>query len=762
MDIKIFNDIFNMGLTPIPIKWNIETKDAQIYPEHKTDIRNGSDRPDLDDITRWFNKIQDANGMALKLYPPYFMFDFDLKNDKRKNIFEDFLQMVRSINEDVLRKVCIESTRSNGFHVYAKYKNINTKKMLALSEDGREVIAIYTGGLLSFCAPTPGYEFIHNEFGDIEELTHDEFDMLCSIAYYFNAYTKNDHLTNEAKLIEYPFEYESTALKFDNECTDKIFIQLLNSIDLFEVQDKRLFTRKKFTPYLRKGSNATYSAKAYFTSKKLLIMSASFMDFPNFHTKINEDDTSWILTPTRIIYYKSKRDWRSTIDTIEMICADNDIDISQKIDITNVQVNDRGAFPYDVFPEAIQSFIRAQRIQHEYLAGAVLAALSTSIGNSCVLEAMDGYIIKPILYMAIVAPPGASKTPALSKAFKPLEDYDNALYKQYEAHLKDFNDKLNEYDKSKKKGEEKPEKPSFPQTIIKDSTIEMVVKILSFNKGGCALVADELIGFLNRMNQYKAGDEVQKWLSMWSGDSILLQRITRDENKVEEPFCTIIGGIQPGVLESLSKDDNAHNGFYHRFLFVYPEPQHKSSWEQITVAKHLSDNFKQIFFDLIHLRKEDKATYYLSHEANLLYKQWFDNKNTKYNNAQSDHIKGIIAKYQDYCLRFALIIQVCEDVNERTYEIRTASIERAIRLTEYFLSNMHKALKLLNPDNPVEQLIGVNEKLYKLLPTHFTTKTIVTIASTLNIKESSAKVFLKRNIGKLFEKLERNTYEKTY
>jgi len=290
----------------------------------------------------------------------------------------------------------------------------------------------------------------------------------------------------------------------------------------------------------------------------------------------------------------------------------------------------------------------------------------------------------------------------------------------------------------------------------------MVVKILSFNKGGCALVADELIGFLNRMNQYKAGDEVQKWLSMWSGDSILLQRITRNENKVEEPFCTIIGGIQPGVLESLSKDDNAHNGFYHRFLFIYPEPQQKTSWEQITVAKHLSDNFKQIFFDLIHLRKEDKATYYLSHEANLLYKQWFDNKNTKYNNAQSDHIKGIIAKYQDYCLRFALIIQVCEDVNERTYEIRTASIERAIRLTEYFLSNMHKALKLLNPDNPVEQLIGINEKLYKLLPTHFTTKTIVTIASTLNIKESSAKVFLKRNIGKLFEKLERNTYEKTY
>lgn len=762
MDIKIFHDIFNMGLTPIPIKWDTESKDARIYPEHKTDIRNGSDRPDLDDITRWFNKIQDANGMALKLYPPYFMFDFDLKNDKRKNIFDDFLKTVRALNEDVLRKVCIESTRSNGYHVYAKYSKITNKRMLALSEEGREVIAIYTGGLLSFCAPTPGYEFIHNEFDDIEELTPDEFDTLCSIASYFNAYTKGDELTPEAKIIEYPSEYEAIALKFDRDCTDDIFIELLNSLDLYELKDKRLFSRKKFTPYLRKGSNATYSAKVYFGSKKLLLMSASFVEFPNFHTKINENDSSWVLTPTRIIYYKSKRDWRLTIDTIEMICADNDIDLSPKLDITNVAINDIAAFPYDIFPEEIQGFIRSQRIQHEYLAGSILAALSTAIGNSTVLSPMDGYIVKPILYLAIVAPPGASKTPALSKAFKPIEEYDNELYKGYEIELKDYNDKLNEYDKSKKKGEDKPLKPSFPQTIIKDSTIEMVVKILSYNKGGCALVADELVGFLNRMNQYKSGDEVQKWLSMWSGDSILLQRITRDENKVEEPFCTIVGGIQPGVLESLSKDDNAHNGFYHRFIFVYPEPQRKTEWEQITIPKHVNDSFKKIFIDLIKLRNEEKAIYYLSPEANDLYKSWFDNKNRKYNVATSDHIKGIIAKYQDYCLRFALIIQVAEDLSNRSYEIRVASIERAIRLTEYFLSNMHKALKLLNPDNPVEALIGVYERLYKELPANFTTKTIVTIGTTLGMKESTVKVFLKRNLGKLFEKIERNTYEKAF
>jgi hypothetical protein len=75
---------------------------------------------------------------------------------------------------------------------------------------------------------------------------------------------------------------------------------------------------------------------------------------------------------------------------------------------------------------------------------------------------------------------------------------------------------------------------------------------------------------------------------------------------------------------------------------------------------------------------------------------------------------------------------------------------------------MHKALKLLNPDNPVEALIGVTEKLYNQLPANFTTKTIVTIGTSLGMKESTVKVFLKRNVGKLFEKIERNTYEKAF
>ena len=39
MDIKLYSDLFDLGLHPFPIKWNAETKQAEVYPEHITAVR---------------------------------------------------------------------------------------------------------------------------------------------------------------------------------------------------------------------------------------------------------------------------------------------------------------------------------------------------------------------------------------------------------------------------------------------------------------------------------------------------------------------------------------------------------------------------------------------------------------------------------------------------------------------------------------------------------------------------------------------------
>lgn len=756
MDIQLFSDLFSLGLTPIPVKWDITTKQQTLLPEHG----NNGNEIKLTDVNTWLKEMDGANGLALKLFPPFGMIDIDQKNSSKKNIYMDFLHIIESTNSNILSKICIESTRTNGHHIYIKYPLLSHKVTLARN-DGKEVISVYTGGLLSFCYPTPGYELVHNDFSDIQELTVDEFDLLVSAAAFFNEDVEFTPGHSTVQLIDYPVEYESTSLQFDTGCTDKLFEEILNSINLFKVNNRQ-YNNKHYIPYLRKGSTANYSAKAYFHSKRLLIFSGSMTMFPTWHDSTGEGDTRWSLSPTKIIYYKNNRDWTATIEEMRTLCAAHSIFITDQKPVTKATITDRCKFPYDIFPEKIQSYIFAQsQIQSEYLAGAVLGAISAAIGNTTYLQAMPGYNVKAILYMAIVAPPGAAKTPAIKKAFAPLEEFDNDGYVTYKQQEEEYLKNVSAYEKDKK-NTEKPTPPVFPQTIIKDSTIEMVSHILMHNPFGCVILADELSGFFNRFNQYKTGDEEQKWLEMWSGSSILNQRVTTGVKKVISPFCSIVGGIQPGVLEMMSRDEKQQNGFYHRFLFVYPKQNDKQSWEYSAVPLHVTAAFRDLFITLIHHRQRDNVFYELSPGANGLYKEWFDFKNKKYNKAQADNIKGIIAKYQDYCLRFALIIQVIEDGPYRPGSITKETMERAIRLTEYFLSNMHKASKLLSPETPLDKLQDNYKLFYDSLPPSFSTKTCITVGVTFGLKEGAVKMFLTRNLGKLFIRTDKNTYEKEF
>jgi hypothetical protein len=758
MDIQIFQEFYDLGITALPIVWNNEKKIADQHPEHdlkKVRIDIAYVQSLLSGSVPLFERFSAANAVAIKVIAPLGMFDFDLKNTDNKAVFDDWLNMVNALNPDIIRKTCIERTRSGGYHVYIKYNKLDHKIPVARANK-HEVISVYTGELLSYCAPTQGYEIIHNNWDDIDFLTDDEFGIMVQCGAFFNEDPEIN--TTVATMISYPTEYESLCLQFDNKLSDEDYEVLLNSISLFKNKDQRPYKHKKWVAFTRQGSNASYSAKVYFGSKRCLIFSASMPQFPSWNDCAKMGADKWSLTPSKIVYYKNNRDWSATVEEITCICESANIEISQPtITQAPLQYNvDRLKFPYDIFPDVVNNYISHQSIQHEYMAGAMLVAASTAIGNSIQLEAMDGYMVKPIMYLAIVAPPGASKSPALKKIFAPLEKLDAVLYEQHKAALKEYRSNLSE---AKKNKTTEPEQPQMKQALIKDSTIEMVIKILSCNPEGCSIFSDELSGFLKRMNQYKDGDEVQKWLELWSGSPVLLQRISREENKVQEPFCNVIGGIQPGVLESLSKDDNQHNGFYHRFLFCFPTPQTKADFNSQAIPRTVIHEFYNYFDMLMQHRQHDKETYIISGDALALYKEWFSYKNIKYNSTTSDNVKGIIAKYQDYCLRFAILIQI---MNERSMTgiVDRNAMNGAIRLTEYFFGNMHKALKILSPETPVDKLTDQWREVYGKLPTNFTTKTFVTISTENGITEASAKMFLHRNIKKLFDKVKQGEYEK--
>lgn len=743
MNTDRFIELFKLGLKPIPLIWDAESKSATSHCiEHgKVTADNYTEGT----FSSFIKDVSASNGIALKLFPPFGCIDFDLKNTNDKTVFQVWMQAVQSQDDNIFSKICIEETRNKGYHVYIKYPKLKSKVSLARETKGEEVIAIYTGGTLSYCDPTPGYNMFHNEFTDLSDLTDDEYDILVSCAQFFDKYIPAEGSRSNL-ITEYPREYENLCLQFDKNITDEAFDLLLNEVGLFVNHDYKYGKKDKFIAYLRKGSKAKLSAKVYFNTHNVQLFTSSIPGFPHWGTRVDKDDHSWNLSPSRIVYYLEDKDWTSTVEKIQMICDSANIEIIKQEPVTNQQLIsvDRLKFPYDVFPDEILDFINYSHIQHDYLAAAALGAVSIMIGNSSTLIANDGYFVKPILYIAMVAPPGASKSPSLKAMFKFLEAYDAKLYKEYLAEKEIYKAKLGEY-KNQKKGEgiEEPTAPVMKQTLIKDSTIEMVVKILSNNEVGCGILADELSGFLKRMNRYGDNDEVQKWLELWSGSPVLLQRISREENKVENPFCTIIGGIQPGILDSLSNKENEHNGFYHRFLFCYPEPDKKKDWARYEMPSIIKKSMEDLFNKIMG-RRDEIRYYVLSDMANELYSEWFNNKNKKYNFAPDDNVKGIIAKYQDYCLRFSLLIHVMHDVYCFSNEVSIQAMERAIRLTEYFLGNMHKSMRILAPATPLDKLSANFSEFYKMLPANFSMKTAIEIGANLRFKPEYVRVLIGR------------------
>lgn len=754
-------------MQPFPIVWDKTTKSAASHQVAHSQIIDGKFDVRTIQATHntvgWNEAVLKANGMALKLYAPYGMIDFDLKNTKDKTIFEKWLNIIIANNDDGLRKICYEKTRNDGYHVYIKYTKLKYKISLARGANGEEVIALYTGGVVSYCYPTEGYTMLHNDFNDLVELTDDEFDLLTSTAQLFNEYKEDEKEVKFEKVV-YPIEYENTCIQFDNLLPYDLFEVMLNNLGLYAIRDYRYKKNDKHIAYLRKGSTAKYSAKVYPQSKKLLLFSTSISGFPTWMDRKTNDDKSWVLTPSRIIYYKNGRDWNAAINEILIICQSACIEIKQTKITEQPILKDRLSFPYDIYPDFVTDYIKSHNLQHEYIAGAMFNAFACAVGNTCyVANPFTGGKTKPIIYSVIVAAAGSGKSPAIQIAFAPIHEADTANYKAYSQRLKEY-EAFEIAAKTASKNNKPTEvilQPILRQNIISKATIEAATAILSYNNKGCTVLADEAIGFLNRMGAYNSGDEVEQWLEAWDGSPIMVQRIGRGTNRLDDYTCNIFGGIQPEMVSAFSDGKLGKNGFYERFLYIYPETESKKALEEVHINQQLKQAYYNLMTDILAF-KDNPATYIytLDEGAKQLYKEWYNFKSTYYNNATEDKIKGVISKYQGYCIKVALIIQALNDGSDRKGVITASTMEKAIRLMEYFFGNLNKAFKLLAPASPVDTLKSPYDKIYAELQPTFTTAALIEIAKKYRIKDAAAKMFLKRN-KELFTMLERGTYEKS-
>lgn len=401
-------------------------------------------------------------------------------------------------------------------------------------------------------------------------------------------------------------------------------------------------------------------------------------------------------------------------------------------------------FPIEIFPEPIQSYILECKetldSSIDYMGCSMLWLISVIVGNSIQIEVKKGWTETATIWLAVVGKAGLGKTPSIHNIIKPLLMANNKEIKNY---IKQ-SEKFEYYDKlsaKEKKDHEEIQRPTKSQFIANDITIEALVELHQENPNSVGVFKDELAGWFKDMNKYREGSDLEFWLSTWSGKAISLNRKTAKSAFVDKPLVSVLGGIQPSILNSFYTDDNKDNGFMDRMLLSYPDLEIEKwndkemdydtiQWYQDSIiAFYETVKHKVVQFDsdgdiapkTAIIPKESKA------EWIRVFNEYTDIQNS---DEENEYMKSMLPKQKSYLPRFALLLNTLDSFFDDTHtadamKISKESILKAEKVSKYFIA-MAKKIKVNSIEtHEIKSIITTNKlksnkekftELYKINP----------------------------------------------
>jgi putative DNA primase/helicase len=387
--------------------------------------------------------------------------------------------------------------------------------------------------------------------------------------------------------------------------------------------------------------------------------------------------------------------------------------------------------PADAMPASCQQLIReaekALGCAPELVALPMLAVLSSAIGTTRVVEVKGGWHEWAALFLAVVASPGAMKTPAAKIAKKPAFERQRSLGKFYAEEKEDWKREVREWEVEKrdaqKAGEPAPEEPAPPamgRCVAGDTTVEALVSILEDNPRGLLVYRDELAGWVRSMDQYKGGkgSDRQNWLNLWNTDEVVVDRKSRLGEPVilATPFVSLFGGIQPAMLGVLG--GGMEDGMMDRFLFAYPAPRYaRFSYEEVSPQAWeryaaLYDGLADLTLATDEYGDPNPKPLKLSHEAKKLFARVADSLSAEMlQPGFPQRLEGVWSKLRGYLARLSLVLAVCRCVEGgvREERVEVGDVEAASKLLGYFKTHARRVYAEISVPDPLE-ILGADLK----------------------------------------------------
>ncbi|EKT3972897.1 DUF3987 domain-containing protein [Flavobacterium psychrophilum] len=428
----------------------------------------------------------------------------------------------------------------------------------------------------------------------------------------------------------------------------------------------------------------------------------------------------------------------------------------------------KNEFPFEVFPlffrNLILEFYKSLNYPIDYSAVALLSAISVAMGTSVKIKVKSLWYEFAPLYCCLIGNAGANKTHPISTLFEPLKNIDIIYYEIFIEQYKKFKEYEN-LSKVEKKKTDKILEPLLKKHILTNFTPEVLFKRLSQFSKGCIVISDELVTFLEIINNYSKSDQIGIYLSLWNNQSTTIDRVGEPiPMLIKTPFLSIIGGIQPRILPNAFPLQKINNGFYQRFLFAFPNISEKQPFNENEIDESLINQYSNFIKEYIENNIVVEQNGFLNSrtlewtkESKLFFMEW-NVKNCNLINEYSDTIKSeILNKFDNHFIRLAMILQIME--NPKSTHIEMNAVLGAEKLCLYFKNCSFKALEILqNPDTYLKSLAENKRKLYNALNLNFTTAEAVSLGVRFELAERRTKEFLSDEI--LFKRLKHGTYEK--
>lgn len=462
--------------------------------------------------------------------------------------------------------------------------------------------------------------------------------------------------------------------------------------------------------------------------------------------------------------------------------------------------------PISVFPKEIQDVVMDSHKVFgsplDFYLGGILAAASIAIGNRFVAAYKSDNIHPANLYIVLIGTSGIGKSPTLKSMLAPIEAIEETMQTEYLQMLEKHRQRCFEWRNEKRAESEMPPAPMPPEILLQDAMLPSIQISLAKNRHGLLCWHDEVKGWISNLKgRHQTGDETSFWLSTFDTSFAKVTRQSRERVWLKQPFITVVGGIQPGVMRSLATGDHVDSGMFNRFLFCYPQSMEKAPDTNNDTDPNMMAFYGRVIQKMYDLpsrfARPTAATYepeglndleevgenvntripvWLTDEARKMYAGWKE-ANRKKRNAHAlddERLASIYDKQESFVLRFALILEflklatnmVKEEMTNQSdpwagmqslqnmehMKISPASISGGIAISEYAESTSRRVLERF--ESPVNALPGKLRDLYHALDEEFKTASAKTAGEALGLSVRQVERMLEGGWGLVVKRME--------